>query len=246
MLQTLADNQTIGINSSVTWTYSPNSFQKLFLHVEDADWDDGKLTVQIGSQTICNGASLFGLRALTMLQSGVESDISGTNGYVALDFGSHQCTHNQNLYVTIQASGEMTATDVSCIVNTPGENFPVKLTEYSDSTFTSDANLMAVCYDAAKAAIDDDTTRVDVRNIIESSSPSVTSANSYFKSLTKTENRSDMFGILNINEVPMKTTYNYTPNVMDRIITVEALGSTNAQVQQAKTSQQVAQFAVGK
>lgn len=246
MLQTLADNQTVAANSSTTWSYSPNSFQKLFLHLEDADWEDGKLTVQVGSKTICNGAMLWGLRTLTMLTSGVESATTGTNGFISLDFGSHQCTNNENLYVTLQATGEITAVDVSVVVNTPGENFPVKITEYSDSTFTSDSNLMALCYDAAKAAIDDDTTRVDIRNILESSSPSCTSASSYFKSLTKISQNADCFGILNINEVPMKTTYNYTPNTMDRIVTVEAMGSTSAQVQQANSSQQIAQFAVGK
>ena len=62
MLQTLATNQKISENSSATYTYSPQSVQKVFVSVEDADWEAGNVTVQIGSRTICNGINNFGLR----------------------------------------------------------------------------------------------------------------------------------------------------------------------------------------
>ena len=35
--------------------YSPQSVQKVLVSLEDADWEAGAITVQIGSRTICNG-----------------------------------------------------------------------------------------------------------------------------------------------------------------------------------------------
>ena len=163
MLVTLANNQTIAANASATFTYSPNSVQKVFLRFEDADWEDATVTVQIGSKTICNGVSVYGLAGLTGLMCGNAFTLGGTVGFISLDFGSHQCTDNDNLYVTVQASGELTAVDCSALVDKPGENFPVKITEYSDNTFTSENNLMGICWDAGKAEIEEDTNNCEIR-----------------------------------------------------------------------------------
>ena len=100
MIQSLAQNVTIGAAASETWTYAPSSFQKLILRLEDADWDDGTITVQIGSRTICNGVSAFGTIGLSTIQSGFSPNDASTNGFIVLDFGSHQLTANENLYVT--------------------------------------------------------------------------------------------------------------------------------------------------
>ena len=153
---------------------------------------------------------------------------------------------NDNLYVTVTSVGEIVAVDVSAIVDTPGAGVPVKLTEYSDSTFTSSNNLMGLCWDSGKAAIDDDTTNVEVRTSINSSAPSVTSANSYYKGKTLVAGYADNWGILNIHQVPLKTTYNYTPGTMDRILTVEQCMTSRAGVAQGRSSARVAMSQAGK
>lgn len=248
MLVTLANNQTIAANASATYTYSPNSVQKVFLRLEDADWEDSKITVQIGSKTICNGAMAYGLAGMTSLQSGFSWSISATTGFLSLDFGSHQCTNNDNLYVTVQAVGELSAVDVSAIVDSPGKNFPVKLTEYADSTFTSENNLLAVIYDNGKGEIEEDTNSCEIRTGISSSAPSITSSCSYYnaESVFGSQGPTTYFGLLNVHSVPLKTTYNYVPNTADRIITVEQMGTSKAQVAQARQSARVAVSQAGK
>ena len=201
MLVTLGNNQAIGANSSHTFTYSPNSVQKIFLRLEDTDWDDAKVTVQVGSKTICNGATAYGLAGLTCLNADVGYNPAGTGGFVELDFGSHQCTDNDNLYVTVTSAGALDAVDCSALVDEPGANFPVKITEYSDNTFTSENNLFAICYDAGKADIEEDTNNCDIRTAITSSAPSFTSASSWFFSETKDGASVKQFGILNRHSV---------------------------------------------
>ena len=247
MLVTLANNQTIAANSSATYTYSPNSVQKVHLRLEDADWETAKVTVQIGSKTIVNGASAWGLYGLSALQSGAIVDIAGTSGFITMDFGSHQCTDNDNLYVTLQAgAGNLQAVDVSAIVDKPGANFPVKLTEYSDNTFTSENNLMGICYDAAYAEIEEDTNNCEIRTSINSSSPSFTSAAANWTSQCVAGTYSTYFGLLNQHDVPLKTTYNYVEDVVDRILTIEQMGTSRKQVAQARQSARIAMSQAGK
>jgi hypothetical protein len=245
MLVTLANNQTIPANSSATYTYSPQSVQKVFISMEDADWEASKITVQIGATTICNGIMSFGLMGLTTLQCGVLS--GSADGTLVLDFGSHVCQAQDNLYVTIQAVGEVANTDVSALVDEPGENFPVKLTEYSDNTFTSSNNLFALSYDSAQAEVNEDAYNVEIRTAISSSAPSFISANSYYKSLSINDDYKTQFGVLNSHSVPLKTTYNYNASaVTDRIITIEQMGTSRAQVAQARRSAQLAVSQAGK
>ena len=230
----------------ISFTYSPDSVQKVLLRLEDADWEDAMITVQIGSKTICNGVKVFGLAGLSALQSNAGLTLGGTEGFIAMDFGSHQCTANDNLYVTVQAVGELSAVDCSAIVDTPGSNFPVKITEYSDNTFTSENNLLGICYDAGKSSIEEDTNRCDIRTSISSSSPAFTSASSYFLSLNTNYQASQYFGVLNVHSVPLKTTYNYVENVVDRIVTVEQMGTSRIQQSQARRSAQIAVSQAGK
>lgn len=247
MLVTLANNQTIAANSSATYTYSPNSLQKVFLNISDADWEDCTVTVQLGSTTICNGIKLWGLSGLSAIQSNNAISASAATGYASLDFGSHVAKANDNLYVTIHAVGEATAVDVSALVDEPGANFPVKLTAYTDNTFTSDNNLFGFCFDSGESDIANDTTVVQVRTSIDSSAPTVTSSSSWFKSVTKSSVARDAFGILNSHQVPLKTTYNYvTGGTMDSIITVEQMGSSRKQQAQARRSAQIAVSQAGK
>tara|TARA_Y100001970_G_scaffold275970_1_gene378004 strand:- start:1830 stop:2555 length:726 start_codon:yes stop_codon:yes gene_type:complete len=241
MLVTLGTNQTIAANSTATFQYSPTSFQKLFLRLEDADWADAKITVQVGSTTICNGASVLGLLYYSSLGCNNNTNLSGTAGGCAIDFGSHQLVDNANLTVQVQAAGELSAVDVSALVDGHfSGSVPVKYTEYSDNTFTSDNNLMAMCWDSAKAEIEEDNYNCEIRNKLGSSAPSFISASSWFTYSTQVVDSRGYAGILNKNEVPCTTTYNYNSSaVTDRILTIEAMQSTQKQVQQAKVESKV-------
>ena len=250
MLVSLANNQTIAANSSATYTYSPNSVQKVFINVEDEHWEQALVTVQIGSTTICNGIQAFGLMGLTQLSSGTnQSATSAEGGFLVLEFGNHECSQADNLYVTIQASSEISATDVSAIVDTPGSvGAPLRLTEYSDNTFTSMNNLSAISYDSAHATVDEDAYNCEIRTAISSSAPSFISASSYYQAHIVASNMYyTNFGLLNVHGVPLKTTYNYSSAaVTDRIITMEQMPQTQEQRNQAKRSSRLAVYASGK
>jgi hypothetical protein len=214
--------------------------------MEDTDWDDATLTVQVGSTTICNGAKMFGLAGITALSSGFSVNDSSTNGFVALSFGSHVCTQNDNVYITITASGEVTATDVSLIVDEPGVKVPLRITEYSDNVFTSPNNLASIAYDAGKAAIEEDTSRVTIRNAVESSSPTFTASASYWNANCISNAYHGYFGLLNQSQVPLTTTYNYVPSVADRIITLEQMGTSSKAVSQARRNTALVMSQAGK
>jgi hypothetical protein len=237
MLVTLANNQTISASSSATYTYSPNSFQKVFLRMEDADWEDSRITVQLGSTTILNGVSMYGLGGLSSLTQNNSFNTGGVTGFAEVNFGNHILSGNDNLYVTIDTIGEVAAIDVSAIVNTPGAPNPLRLTEYSDNTFTSTNNLFAICWDSAKAVIDEDAYNCEIRTSVDSSAPSFISASSYYASVCSGSNSQTYFGILNDHSVPLHTTYNYNSSaVTDRILTIEKMGTTRNQVAQARQS----------
>ena len=249
MLVSLATNQTIAAAGSATYTYSPNSVQKVLIRMEDADWEDSLITVQIGSTVICNGAMAWGLCGLTQLSSGFNGNIGGSDGgLLVLDFGNHECQSQDNLYVTIQAVGEVTAVDVSAIVDTPGSlGPPVKITQYSDNTFTSTNNLSAISFDIAKAVVDDDNYNCEIRTSISASAPSFVSASSYYDSGIVSGEYQKYFGLLNVNSVPLATTYNYSSSaVTDTIITIEQMGQSSAQTAQAKRSGRLALAQAGK
>jgi len=239
MLVTLATNQNITAGSSSTFTYSPNSLQKVLVNVEDVDWEDCRITVQIGSTTILNGAQMYGLSGLASLSSDVSFNMAGDNGFATIDFGNHILSGNDNLYVTVEAVGALATNvvDVSAIVNVPGNPNPLRLTEYTDNTFTSTNNLFALCWDAGHAVIDEDAINCEIRTSVDSSAPSFISASSYYKSVTVSQSPSNYFGILNDHAVPLHTTYNYNSSaITDTILTIEKMMTTRNQVAQAKQS----------
>lgn len=237
MLVTLANNQTIAANSSATYTYSPNSLQKVLLNIEDADWEDCTITVQIGSTTILNGVSMYGLAGLSALNQYNQFDFGQPAGFCSIDFGNHILFGNDNLYVTIHAMGETTAVDVSAIVNKPDRPNPLRLTEYSDNTFTSTNNLFGLCWDFSKAVIDEDSNVCEIRTSADSSAPSFISSSSYYQSQTVSSGSSARFGILNEHPVPLHTTYNYSSSgTVDRILTIEKMSVTRNQVSVARQS----------
>jgi len=244
MLVSLATNQTIGATSSATYTYSPQSVQKVFISLEDPDWEAGNVTVQLGSRTICNGINNFGLKLITALSSGVTNSASLSNTLI-LDFGSHQLTNNENLYVTIQAVAELVATDVSAIVDEPfAGSLPVRMTEYSDSTFTAENVLSALSYDSLMAEVNEDAFNCEIKTSLYSSAPSFISANSYFQSQKTSGSLDTQAGLLCKHQMPLRTTFNYSASaVTDRIITAEVMGSSRAQIAKGKRTAQVAKVA---
>ena len=242
MLVSLATNQTIAANSSATYTYSPQSVQKVFVSVEDADWEDGNVTVQIGSRTICNGINNYGMKLVTSMKSGVDAQ-AGLSSILIFDFGSHQCMNNENLYVTVKAVAEMSATDVSAIVDEPfSGSLPIRLTEYSDSTFTAENVLSALSYDSARAEVNEDAYNCEIKTSLYSSAPSFISANSYYQANCITGTTYATYGgLLCKHQLPLKTTFNYSSSaVTDRIITAEVMGSSNAQIAKGRRTAKVA------
>jgi len=241
MLVTLGTNQTISAGSSSTFTYSPQSVQKVFVDVGDADWEAGNITVQIGSKTICNGINNFGMGLITNLTSGV-NQTGNLSNLLVFDFGSHQCMNNENLYVTLGAVAELTAVDVSAIVDEPmSGSLPIRLTEYSDHTFTAENVLSALSYDSANQVVNTDAYNCEIKTSLYSSAPSFISASSYFASNILSSDYSNFAGLLCKHQIPLKTTFNYSSSaVTDRIITAEVMGSSRAQIAKGKRTAQVA------
>jgi len=239
MLVTLATNETIGASASATYTYSPTSLQSVQVRLADADWELGNITVQLGSVTILNGASNWGLAGLTGLISNVKVDAGSDEAFINLNFGSHQCTDRDNLYVTVTAGASaLSAVDVSAIVDEPGQ-LPLRITEYSDNTFVSPSNLMAISYDSAYQNVENDDYRCEIRTPVSSSSPSFVSASSYYRACAMHDD-SALFGLLNKHGVALETSYNYSASaVTDRIITVEQMPSTQQSQQQSATNARI-------
>lgn len=244
MLVTLGTNQTIAASSSSTFTYSPQSVQKVLINMVDADWELGNVTIQIGSKTICNGINNFGMSLIRGLSSGVESNVTTTtSGTLIYDLGSHQCGSNENLYVTLQAgAAEIVATSISAIVDEPfAGSMPIRLTEYSDTTFTADNVLSSFCYDSGVAVINTDYYNCEIKTSLYSSAPSFVSANAYYQSEVLSNTYSLYGGILCKHQIPLKTTFNYSSSaVTDRIITAEVMGSSRAQIAKGKRAAQIA------
>ena len=242
MLVTLGTNQAIGANSSHTYTYSPQSVQKVFLKLDDAASiavGTTRVTVQIGSRTICNGISLTGLTGLTVLQNGYEP--AGTDRRVVLDFGSHQLSNNDNLYVTVSSVLALDAVDCSAIVDSPGEYNPLKLTEYSDNTFTSEYVYTAISYMNSQSVVDEDNYVCEIRTATESSAPSLVSANNYFSMIQQSSSYSSNYGCLLNKKIPESATFNYSSSAAtDSILVVQAMPKGRQGKAKAIQSQRIA------
>lgn len=229
MLVTLGVNQALSAGGSVTLSYSPESVQKVMIFWDDESGTDafsGTVTVQIGSTTVCNGISNYGLIGITQLQGSPENSTS--QAHTTLDFGSIICGPNENLYVTISASAAISYNDVSAIVNEPMAGaVPMRYTEYADTTFTAENVMMALSYDSAKAVVDEDNYVCEIRTPTYASSPNFISANNWYQSEALTNNWAAYFALLAKNQIPMNTSFNYSSSaVTDRIITLQAMGIT--------------------
>lgn len=246
MLVTMGTNTAISAGASQTFTYSPNSVQKVIIRLEDptgAHSLDAFVTVQIGSKVICNGIVAFGLVGLTKLQCG--TDASTSDAHMILDFGNHECLSQDNLYVTVQTGADLDAVDVSAIVNEPGNGIPLRLTSYSDNTFTATNALMGIGFKSGRGAVDEDTSNCEVRTSLYSSAPTfVSCAGRYAASSFGGTYNSD-FAIAFRNAVPLNTSVNYSSSVVDRILTIEQDAVTRAELQQGRDSANMARSQAG-
>lgn len=247
MLVTLGTNVAISAGSTQTFQYSPQSFQKLFIRIEDATGSnayDTTVTVQLGSRTICNGVSAYGLAGWSQLTSGTAQ--SSQDAHVFMDFGSHQMLGNDALYVTLYNASAVDAVDVSALVDEPGKNFPVKYTEYADTTFSVNNVLKAISWDAAQAVVDEDSYNCEIRTNIYSSAPSFISANSYYSSEVIGNGLQENYGLLCEHSVPLHTSFNYSSSaVTDRILCVQAMPTSRQAQSRARASGRLARGQIG-
>jgi hypothetical protein len=230
MLVTLGSNSSIASGASQTFQYACNSVQSVFIRCNDDGTDSlkGNVTVQIGNDVICNDINFHGLGFISLLNGG--GKVGTDDAYFKIDFGSHILEPLENLYVTIRATGAMTAIDVSAIVNEGGVYEPLKYTNYSDSVFT-DANTLAV-YAWADASLEDDTTAFTIRNQAYSATPQVQSG--VLQSLSQVQGEHDSakyVGIMAKNQVPLDTSINYSSTTIDGVICVSAMAKTPSKAQ---------------
>lgn len=245
MLVTLGNNTALTAGASTVAPYACKSLQKVFIKIDDTSGStayDHTVTITLGQRVICqsSGVGLVGMS--TAFQSGNINTNSSTQ--YGINLGSHELLDNENVYVTVRAgAGALDAVDISAEVDSPCESFPIRYTEYSDSTFTADGVLSAICYKSDLSDVDEDATNVEMRNHVNSSSPTVISSNNWFQAVSPSAG-SDKFGLLQQNSIPLNTSFNYAQGTANRILVGSLMSQTRRQVNQAKSDRSVArQFA---
>ena len=250
MLVTLGTNKAIGSGASVTFPYACKSVQKIFIKIDDTSTSgeaySHTTTIQLGSRTICNGVSGFGLVGMAQLQANSHSKPNEL--MYQIDLGSHQLLDNENLYVTINALDALDAVDVSAQVDEPtGGELPVRYTEYSDNVFTAENVLRAISYAISRAAVDEDAYNIEIRNQVSSSAPSLISANNWFACETYSTEHRGQFGALVKSILPLTTTFNYSASATtNRVLVASQMGTSQRAVKQSVNAQRVAKSQVGR
>ena len=250
MLVTLGTNQAIGAGASHVFTYSPTSVQTIFIKVDDTTGTTAynhTINIQLGSVTLVNSASAWGMFGMSQLQGGYQSNTYGNEMCYKIELGSHQALTNQQLYVTITAvGGALDGVDVSAIINGSG-NMPVRYVEYSNSTFAQENCLSAIGYASGTGEVDEVVDTCEIRNSISASSPTFASgSNWYMNSGQLNGHFATNFSRLVELPVPMNTSFNYTSATVDRILCASAMGSTSQDRSQAKRTAQIQRSAVGR
>jgi hypothetical protein len=184
---------------------------------------------------------------MSVLQGGDPAYLGGI-GY-EIDLGSHQLLDNENLYVTVRAgAGALDAVDISAVVNDPVGEFPVRYTEYSDNTFTAENVKVAISYSSALSDVDEDANNIEIRDNVNSSSPSLISACNWFYGtmVSSSTALAQKFGLLCKKPVPLTTTFNYTSATTDRILVASQMGTSARAIRQGRNQSAIAQSQVGK
>lgn len=242
MLVTLTNNTALAAGASTTVPYACKSLQKVFIKIDDTTGSSGydhSVTITLGQRVICQ-SSAPGLLGMSLaFQSG--SDGYGPEISYGINLGSHELLNNENVYVTVRSGANaLDAVDISAEVDSPCESFPIRYTEYGDQTFTADGVLSAVCYHSGLSDIDEDGTNVEMRNNVNSSSPTVISAVNWFRALSPSDTQSK-WGVLQQNNIPLNTSFNYNQGLANRILVGSLMSQTRSQVKQAQTDKSVAQ-----
>lgn len=235
MLVTLANNQQLDAGSTTTFTYSPTSVQKILLKMDDdaVDLTSMFLTVQLGSRTIVNGINFHALMGYQNLYTGMVQATADKNLFV--DCGSWQLLNNENLYVTVRTVAQSNFVDVSAIVDGASLS-PIQYTIYEDNVFTAENILIAMGSVANDAVLDEDVTNVTIRNQIMSSSPSVASGSSYFRSISQTDDGKSKYSLLYKENTPHTTSFNYSSSAtMNQIVCAQSIPYTRDMLSQAKS-----------
>ena len=165
---------------------------------------------------------------------------------ISLNFFWTSKLDNENLYVTVSASSALDAVDVSALVDEPSGEFPVRYTEYSDNTFTAENVLKAISYSAGRSAVDEDAHNIEIRNQVNSSSPSLISCNNWYASIAFSPDRKEAFGVLVNSALPLTTTFNYPSSATtNRILCASQMGTSQRAVRQGQNQARLAQSQVG-
>lgn len=242
MLVTLGSNATIAAGASQTFQYACNSFQKLYIAIDDDGGDsmDAHITVQIGNDVICNDIGNRALGYISELNSGGQT--TSSECFFVVDFGSHVLDPLENLYVTVRnsdATNAITATDISAIVNEGGVYSPVKYTNYSDSVFT-DTNTLSI-YAWSTNSLKDDTTAFTIRNQSYSSTPQVQSGVNVAQSMLASADASVSgvrIALLGQNQVPLDTSVNYASTTIDGVVCISAMSKSPSKASASKKAGQ--------
>ena len=241
MLVTLGNNTALSAGASTVAPYACKSLQKVFIKIDDASGStayDHSVTITLGQRVICQSSGLGLLGQSSAFQSGSEGRTTQTA--YGINLGSHELLDNENVYVTVRAgAAALDAVDISAEVDSPCDPFPIRYTEYSDSTFTADGVLSAIIYKHDGSAIDEDATNVEMRNHVNSSSPTVISAVNWYNALSPTNGMS-VWGVLQQNNIPLNTSFNYSQGTANRICVGSLMSQNRRQIAQAKADKSVA------
>ncbi len=243
MLVTLAKDQAIAAGASYTFSYSPRSLQKVLIRMDDAESSyhhkDIGVTVQIGSKTIVNNCQFWGLMGYSDLSSNAGQ--ASNKGYAALDLGHWEMMSNDNVYVSlVGGANAVTAADISLIVDEMGVPNPLQLIEYSDTVFTAEGVLGAIAFASNIGDIDEGNGSFTITTNSYSSNFQTPSSVTWYNAEEIGSFGQAGYGILCKNAVPMDTSFNYTDNEVDRILTIQKCSYNSQAVKKSVKQNRIA------
>jgi hypothetical protein len=206
-------SQSIASGSQGTFQYNAQSLQKIYMSAVNTtagEAYDYKVTVQIGNRTIVNNVDVWALSQINATQvGGYNADESiATTALFGINLGSHVCG-NDTIYVTVNAQTLTAArvVQIGALVNEPVPSLPLRLTEFSDSSFASDNVLQAYVY--SRAVLLGDASTIEIRN----SSFSTTAPVSMFILANASDGFIDQSDFANLGKLmdsslPLSTTFN--------------------------------------
>lgn len=217
--------QSITATGQGTYQYNCQSIQKIYfasIGTTASKAFDYKITVQIGNRTIVNNVDAWALSLINASQVGGlnQDESAATYGIFGINIGSH-VVGSETVYVTVNANTDATkSVQVGALVNEPLASLPIRLTEFSDSSFASENVLQAYVYSRNSILLSADT--IEVRN----SSFSTTAPISQYTVAAASDGFLDqvdfgMLGKLMSSSLPLDTTFNNSSS--NNIVCVNAM-----------------------